>query len=292
MVGVVHAAEAGHRANEGADITRRILDHEAAAAIRQEFDVRGAAGVHLDNAVADDDRTAADYSSVPPLTRAPNPTAPESINNNPPGPTLAPLSVPPEKTLSCPPALMMVALAIPPRISIPPLAVPAMLMLSTMVEMASPPADTRSKPPLDTVVFEARPPDSTFSRPKLAPSPSPVSVAEMLVPPELTNSIAPVPTAAAISVPPAKTLTVALVAEALISMPPRKTLIVAPDSTVAAISTTVLLAVPPLSTIWEPAKTAHATAKSPLMPVVQETACVIVLNPRTSNWVRSSCVRN
>ena len=49
---VVHAAEAGHRAGEGADITRQIFDHEAAAAIRQEFDVRGGAGVHVDNAVA------------------------------------------------------------------------------------------------------------------------------------------------------------------------------------------------------------------------------------------------
>ena len=78
----------------------------------------------------DHDRTAADYStareaaelnepravqidrgrdvtfSVPPLTMALKPTAPELVSNKPPLPTFAPLSIPPEKTLSRAPALM------------------------------------------------------------------------------------------------------------------------------------------------------------------------------------------
>ena len=52
------------------ELTRRVGDFEPAAAGRQERDVGGAAGEHVDDAVADHDRAAADHGAALDLQQA------------------------------------------------------------------------------------------------------------------------------------------------------------------------------------------------------------------------------
>ena len=51
-----------------------VRDLQPAAAVRQELDVGAAAGEHVDKAVADHDRAAADYGAARDLHQAPGPT--------------------------------------------------------------------------------------------------------------------------------------------------------------------------------------------------------------------------
>jgi hypothetical protein len=60
VVGVTGAAEPGNLSSEGAGSVLRIRDHKPAAASRQEGDVGGAAGQHVEDAVANYDGTASD----------------------------------------------------------------------------------------------------------------------------------------------------------------------------------------------------------------------------------------
>ena len=64
VVCVTGAAEPGDLAGKRARIVRRILDLEAARAGRQEGDIGGAAGEHVDDAVADRDGAAADHAAA------------------------------------------------------------------------------------------------------------------------------------------------------------------------------------------------------------------------------------